>query len=162
MSDPINHPPHYGGESNIYEAIKVIDAWGLESSFRLANAVKYIARARHKGHLIEDIRKAIWYLQDYVKVMGDGGQDELITESDTPSGNHSPPTWTREFPGELGREYFVLRLGRMETPDIVYISRGGYICFHGDEEDCRLGAINIEYWYGPIEYPPLPDTEDTP
>jgi hypothetical protein len=42
MTDPINHPPHYGGDST-YEAIKVIEAWGL--GFSLGNALKYICRA---------------------------------------------------------------------------------------------------------------------
>lgn len=30
MVENINHPSHYGGEGNPYEAIKVIDAWGLD------------------------------------------------------------------------------------------------------------------------------------
>ncbi len=36
----VNHPTHYGGENNPYEAIKVIDAWEL--GFSLGNTVKYI------------------------------------------------------------------------------------------------------------------------
>ena len=28
-SEFVNHPAHYGGEGNPYEAIKVIEAWGL-------------------------------------------------------------------------------------------------------------------------------------
>jgi hypothetical protein len=60
--DPINHPSHYGGESNPYEAIKVIEAWGL--NFNLGNAVKYISRAGKKdpAKLLEDLQKAAWYL----------------------------------------------------------------------------------------------------
>jgi len=68
MSDNVNHPPHYErlGE---FEPIKVIEAWGL--GFHLGNAVKYIARAGYKGNElrtwreteIEDLRKAVWYLQ---------------------------------------------------------------------------------------------------
>ncbi|TAK26785.1 MAG: DUF3310 domain-containing protein [Myxococcaceae bacterium] len=60
MSDPVNHPPHYGGEGNVYEAIKVIEAWEL--GFCLGNAVKYIARAGKKGERVEDLEKARWYL----------------------------------------------------------------------------------------------------
>jgi len=29
MKEQINHPQHYGGANNPYEAIKVIEAWGL-------------------------------------------------------------------------------------------------------------------------------------
>lgn len=60
MSDAVNHPAHYGGDTP-YEAIKVIEAWGL--GFCLGNTVKYIARAEAKGAPIEDLRKAAWYLQ---------------------------------------------------------------------------------------------------
>jgi len=59
--ETVNHPLHYGGEDNPYEAIKVIEAWGL--NFNLGNLVKYIARAGKKnGGFIEDLKKARWYL----------------------------------------------------------------------------------------------------
>lgn len=60
--DLINHPPHYGADipNNPYEPIKVIEAWGL--GFCLGNAVKYICRAGKKGSLVDDLKKAQWYL----------------------------------------------------------------------------------------------------
>jgi hypothetical protein len=58
--EKVNHPAHYGGEANPYEAIKVIEAWQL--GFCLGNTVKYISRALHKGSEIEDLKKAAWYL----------------------------------------------------------------------------------------------------
>jgi hypothetical protein len=61
MSEAVNHPAHYGGAENPYEAIKVIEAWGL--GFCLGNTVKYISRAEKKGAALEDLRKAAWYLQ---------------------------------------------------------------------------------------------------
>lgn len=60
MSGAVDHPAHYGGADNPYEAIKVIEAWGL--GFNLGNTAKYIARAEHKGSPVEDLRKARWYL----------------------------------------------------------------------------------------------------
>jgi hypothetical protein len=60
VSDPVNHPPHYGGEDNPYEAIKVIEAWGL--GFHIGNVVKYLSRAGKKGAAVEDLKKARWYL----------------------------------------------------------------------------------------------------
>ena len=56
----VDHPAHYGGADNLYEAIKVIEAWRLD--FNLGNTVKYIARAEAKGAPIEDLKKARWYL----------------------------------------------------------------------------------------------------
>ena len=60
LADAVNHPAHYGGADNPYEAIKVIEAWGL--GFCLGNTVKYISRAGKKGDALEDLRKARWYL----------------------------------------------------------------------------------------------------
>jgi hypothetical protein len=59
--EQVNHPQHYGGEDNQYEAIKVIEAWELD--FCLGNVVKYISRAGKKGSKMEDLRKAQWYLE---------------------------------------------------------------------------------------------------
>lgn len=60
--ETVDHPAHYGGADNPYEAIKIIEAWGL--GFCLGNTVKYIARAGRKdgATTVEDLRKARWYL----------------------------------------------------------------------------------------------------
>lgn len=59
----VNHPTHYGGKENVYEAIKVIEAWKL--GFCLGNVVKYISRAGKKNNntLVQDLEKAKWYLE---------------------------------------------------------------------------------------------------
>jgi hypothetical protein len=65
--EQVNHPSHYGGALNVYEAIKVIDAWGL--GFSLGNTVKYISRAGKKDSdkEIQDLEKALWYLQHHIE-----------------------------------------------------------------------------------------------
>jgi Protein of unknwon function (DUF3310) len=60
MTDPVNHPEHYGDKADLYEAIKVVEAWALD--FHLGNVVKYISRAGKKGDALEDLKKARWYL----------------------------------------------------------------------------------------------------
>jgi hypothetical protein len=62
MSEAVDHPEHYGGADNPYEAIKVIEAWGL--GFCLGNTVKYISRAGKKDDTdtLTDLKKARWYL----------------------------------------------------------------------------------------------------
>jgi hypothetical protein len=67
--EQVNHPQHYGGESNPYEVIKVIDNWEL--GFSLGNTVKYISRAGKKGKdkELEDLRKALWYLQHHIETL---------------------------------------------------------------------------------------------
>ena len=56
----INNPSHYGGADNPYEAIKIIEALGL--NFNLGNTLKYIARAGKKDEVIQELKKAAWYL----------------------------------------------------------------------------------------------------
>ncbi len=58
--EAIDHPAHYGGADNPYEAIKVIEAWQL--GFHLGNTVKYISRAGKKDDRLKDLKKARWYL----------------------------------------------------------------------------------------------------
>lgn len=67
----VNNPTHYGGVNNVYEAIKVIDNWDL--GFSLGNAVKYISRAGKKNpdKEIEDLKKAIWYIEHHIKIQED-------------------------------------------------------------------------------------------
>lgn len=70
MSD-VDHPAHYGGADNPYEAIKVIEAWELD--FCLGNAVKYIARAGKKSGgvgLVTDLQKARWYINRRLQQLG--------------------------------------------------------------------------------------------
>jgi len=55
----IDHPRHYN--QGTIEVIDAIEAWGL--GFNLGNAVKYLARCDHKGAPVEDLRKALWYIQ---------------------------------------------------------------------------------------------------
>jgi hypothetical protein len=67
--ESVNHPSHYGGADNVYEAIKVIDAWEL--GFALGNTVKYISRAGKKdaSKELEDLKKALWYLQHHIETL---------------------------------------------------------------------------------------------
>lgn len=72
MTEAVNHPPHYGGADNPYEAIKVIEAWQL--GFCLGNTVKYLSRAGKKGDALEDLKKARWYLDREIQRREQHGQ----------------------------------------------------------------------------------------
>ncbi len=65
INNQVNHPNHYGGDT-VYETIKVLAAWKL--GFLLGNAVKYLSRAGKKDptKLLEDLKKARWYLDDAI------------------------------------------------------------------------------------------------
>lgn len=68
MSDNVNHPAHY--ETNgieCFDAIVASQGACAAEDFCVCNAMKYIWRHRNKNGL-EDIRKAIWYLNKYVEL----------------------------------------------------------------------------------------------
>ena len=73
MGDAVNHPGHYN--AGAIEVIDAIEDWRL--GFALGNAVKYIARAAHKGKMIEDLKKARWYLDREIQRLERGGGDDL-------------------------------------------------------------------------------------
>lgn len=72
--ETVDHPPHYGGKDNPYEAIKVIEAWDLD--FAIGNAVKYISRAKHKGSELEDLKKARWYITRRIENLEKKGEPQ--------------------------------------------------------------------------------------
>jgi hypothetical protein len=57
--DNINHPNHYTAHPSGVECITITEGF----SFNLGNAIKYIWRSDSKGAPINDLRKAIWYLE---------------------------------------------------------------------------------------------------
>lgn len=58
MADSVNHPQHYTSHPSGVECITVTEHMG----FNLGNAVKYIWRADLKSDAIEDLKKAVWYV----------------------------------------------------------------------------------------------------
>lgn len=64
-NDNVNHPKHY--TFGKFEVIDVLEDWKLE--LHEANAIKYIARSLHKGTRIEDLEKAVWYLNRKISLL---------------------------------------------------------------------------------------------
>ena len=72
-TDNVNHPAHYTWLKDLC-GIEVIDIT-RHMDFCLGNAIKYILRAGHKKDAsltdtdkqIEDLNKAIWYINDEIK-----------------------------------------------------------------------------------------------
>lgn len=67
VADMINHPPHYTGSVECIDAME--SAFGIVDTARYChiNAFKYLWRSKKKNG-IEDIKKAIWYLNKYVEL----------------------------------------------------------------------------------------------
>lgn len=67
QNDTVNHPSHY--TFGDIEVIDAIEDWKLD--YHLGNAVKYIARANHKGNKKQDLQKAVWYIERVLDNTGD-------------------------------------------------------------------------------------------
>ena len=63
MDEKVNHPPHYTQRQDGLECIDITEGM----NFCCGNAVKYIWRAPFKGKYVEDLKKAIWYLEREIK-----------------------------------------------------------------------------------------------
>lgn len=76
--DKVNHPTHYTWLKDLC-GIEVIDIT-RHMDFDLGNAIKYILRSGHKSEIgysdkektIEDLSKAIWYINDEINNLTNG------------------------------------------------------------------------------------------
>lgn len=55
----VDHPKHYNQVPGGIECIDVVEHF----NFNRGNAIKYIWRAGDKGDIVEDLQKALWYIQ---------------------------------------------------------------------------------------------------
>ena len=62
--DVVNAPKHY--TTGKIECIDYILDKNL--SYCLGNAVKYVTRCEHKGKKVEDLEKAIWYINEEIRL----------------------------------------------------------------------------------------------
>ena len=71
--DNVNHPNHYTiGKIEVIDFIE-----DKELGFHLGNAVKYISRAGRKDadKTIEDLKKAVWYINRQIERLERGGNE---------------------------------------------------------------------------------------
>ena len=59
MHDQVNNPRHYTSHPSGIDCIQITEHMG----FNLGNAIKYVWRSDLKNDAIEDLNKAIWYIQ---------------------------------------------------------------------------------------------------
>ena len=69
QDDAINHPPHYTGHASGVECITVTE----HHNFCIGNAIKYLWRAGSKGDAVQDLRKAIWYIEREINRLHQNG-----------------------------------------------------------------------------------------
>ena len=78
--DMVNHPPHYqrGGLECIDAIEAMVDGWPAHTAVRLGHVLRYVWRHREKGGMLENLRKARWYLDREIAAL-----EKDVAASDT-------------------------------------------------------------------------------
>jgi hypothetical protein len=71
-NDPVSHPAHY--TRGKIEVLDFIEDQGF--SYHAGNVVKYLCRAPYKGNEVQDLRKALTYLQRLIALKQESSTDE--------------------------------------------------------------------------------------
>jgi len=149
--DPINHPEHYLTHRSGVECITITE----HLNFCLGNAIKYIWRADSKGDAINDLSKAIWYLErditrrkalvdmekaQLLGVIADCLEKDLVTKTDSSpnvTGNTLEYAQAANLTGNI--------LAYAQAGDANRQNQMGLMCFHGDcmPEDKEQA---VEWW----------------
>lgn len=130
--DNVNHPSHY--TSGKIEVIDFIEDQKLP--YHLGNVVKYISRAGKKDptKTVEDLEKARWYLDRYIKLLkGETEQTDQFrdgTKKIEPSQTETKKIETKK-----------IETKKTETCDCYHIGYNGSECWGTREKDpCSCGG----------------------
>lgn len=139
--DAVNSPSHYA-EGREFETIDVIEDWGL--GYHLGNAVKYISRAGRKDDILQDLKKAQWYLNREIENLEieraevEGNLYELVDEYE-PCGRR--PRQTRDVTYEdicIDEAWEqAARLASMRGDDVLDVDDIALDWWHND---------SVDYW----------------
>lgn len=69
MTDMVNHPKHYISDPSGVECIEIV----RHRTYNIGNAIKYLWRAglKDQSRHIEDLKKAIFYIQNEIERLED-------------------------------------------------------------------------------------------
>jgi hypothetical protein len=62
--DPVHKPKHYNSHPSGIQCIEIT----RHMSFNIGNAIKYLWRADEKENPIQDLEKALWYINDEINM----------------------------------------------------------------------------------------------
>ena len=133
LNDPVNHPAHY--TTGKIEVIDYIEDQKLP--YHLGNAVKYISRAgkKDKDKTVEDLKKAVWYIQRYIGLINQGdtadGMDSAVNHERRENGaNASDKTVTDEqcISPTLSEDLINTEIFIDFDSELIYGEDQAYIC----------------------------------
>lgn len=141
MSDVVNHPPHYTSgptHSACGEVIECIDVV-RDKGFSIGNAIKYVWRTGLKGDSVEDLKKAVWYLQDEITRLE---KDTTRPEPELRVGSNVRINKQDAY-GEP--QYHYLRVGSTATVTALGIGGGNPTLRGQHEDDDDLDDRAVQY-----------------
>jgi hypothetical protein len=108
--DPVSKPKHYNSHPSGLQPIE----FTAYMSFCLGNAAKYVVRCDLKGTPVEDLEKALWYLNHEIKLREDG-KAILV---DRTEGQTAFVMFVAHEPSEFARRVLeeLWEAGRSESP----------------------------------------------
>lgn len=135
--DYVNHPPHYKkGGIECIEAIRA--SMGVEefAGYLKGNVIKYVWRYREKGHPVEDLKKAHWYLDrlvEHVEAHPNHPWELGIGIFSSTGDWHDLPYWiqNKDLDGDHGAnpsttaELPKVEAGKHSGPNAVYLGKPG-------------------------------------
>ena len=135
LNDPVNHPAHY--TTGKIEVIDYIEDQKLP--YHLGNAVKYISRAgkKDKDKTVEDLKKAVWYIQRYIGLINQGDTADGATDcadsttdaADRANGsNDSDATDDRCISPTLSEDFINTEIFIDFDSELIYGEDQAYIC----------------------------------
>jgi len=133
LNNPVNHPAHY--TTGKIEVIDYIEDQKLP--YHLGNAVKYISRAGKKDaeKTVEDLKKAVWYIQRYIGLINQGdtadGMDSAVNHERRENGaNASDKTVTDEqcISPTLSEDLINTEIFIDFDSELIYGEDQAYIC----------------------------------
>ena len=123
----INHPTHYN--MGKIEVIDAIESWDFGEGFCRGNAIKYIARAGRKNSEteIDDLKKALWYIQREIARLG--GEEEKTGAIEA------------EWLLYKGREGATCSYCKYTYKDVYDVENYDYYCRHCGAKMVRMKAV---------------------
>lgn len=85
-NDVIKQPHHY--TRGKYQCWDVMQELGIDKCFYLGAAFKYLWRAGHKDDMVQDLKKAIAYLQHKVDILEQDKVEMKAQKKDAPDGTY--------------------------------------------------------------------------
>lgn len=138
--DPINSPSHYA-EGRKYEPIDVIADWEL--NYRLGNACKYISRAGRKNCAVEDLKKAVFYLNREIESLEAAKSPYAVTYEDVLEDYAACASDGYDFRLALDDQYALWddSLGPAEPPQVDYLGDAEWDAASSVAEQYKREAI---------------------